>query len=939
MKKLLSILLVMFAVGFSAKAYNCPENLYFYESQASSTAFTKNQTVFTYTVDATAADVYGVIVDYNATSWDEAQSHNAYFANGKWGDIPVEGAETWTSVSEWNGSANSKWSNGCYKFVKGKKYNITLTHADGTFTGYVAVDGEEVEIPEVKEFSTEKDYYLDAAACSWFFDGDAIIKVWDGAADLVCDKVTDKIVKFHPTTASAIVYVKRVNPKNEGETWNEYALKAPADDANNMFVINSSFSGGEWAKYATAEAWVISKNVNNWSADAVSEYKFDYNEETGLYTVSVPADKLRCESEADNGFKIGYGNLNDWDNYYGAVVENKVLGKGIAADAMKNGKNFLIPATATTPVALTFDPKEGKLTADWTVETENPDQPINPEESDDVLVINLPKMDVNGEITVEVTLQAAEGKEYCSAQWDIEGPAGFTVSDITLNKERCTDHELITNVVDGVTKCVVYSQNNTAFVRAARPLFSFKLKAENAAVGTVEGKLSNILFNVAPVAGNLQIASKFADTPLNIDVVKAVSKITAEPANLALAVGESQTIDLTIDPADASDKTVTWEVVKGENLITLEGGKVTAKASGVATIKVTANDGFGASVTIDVTIGGKPVESITLSATEHTMYIGETTTLTATVTPDDATNKAVMWISSDDNVATVSADGVVTGISAGEATIHAVAKDGSNKEATCVVTIKAKVSGDADGDDLLTIADIVIIAKKVVGIETEGAQLENMDMDRDGKITSTDVTLAVYYLNLQDAEANAASAQVSTNTLTLANAVLMGNNIINVPLSMQNANEAAGLQFDIVLPAGLELTADSYVAPAASNGHSISVTKIADNTYRVVIFSAYNFNSNDLGYLNIHFEGALNSAEIALSNVMYSNGSNLMAIANSTQSIDFVTGIDTIFVDDNARHDVYNAAGMLVAPAADKAALKALPAGIYVVGNKKVAVF
>ena len=66
--------------------------------------------------------------------------------------------------------------------------------------------------------------------------------------------------------------------------------------------------------------------------------------------------------------------------------------------------------------------------------------------------------------------------------------------------------------------------------------------------------------------------------------------------------------------------------------------------------------------------------------------MGKTLTLTATVTPDNATDKTVAWTSSNDAVATVDANGVVTAKAEGTATITATA-DG--KTATCTVTVKA----------------------------------------------------------------------------------------------------------------------------------------------------------------------------------------------------------------------------------------------------------
>jgi hypothetical protein len=81
------------------------------------------------------------------------------------------------------------------------------------------------------------------------------------------------------------------------------------------------------------------------------------------------------------------------------------------------------------------------------------------------------------------------------------------------------------------------------------------------------------------------------------------------------------------------------------------------------------------------------VTGITLDKTEASMIVGgETLTLTATVAPDDATDKTVTWTTSDASVATV-ADGVVTAVAAGTATITATSNDDATKTATCTVTV------------------------------------------------------------------------------------------------------------------------------------------------------------------------------------------------------------------------------------------------------------
>ena len=82
-----------------------------------------------------------------------------------------------------------------------------------------------------------------------------------------------------------------------------------------------------------------------------------------------------------------------------------------------------------------------------------------------------------------------------------------------------------------------------------------------------------------------------------------------------------------------------------------------------------------------------PVTGITLNTTTASLEVGKTTTLTATVAPENAANKALKWASSDEDVATVAPDGTVTAVKVGTATITATAADGSGKSATCTVTV------------------------------------------------------------------------------------------------------------------------------------------------------------------------------------------------------------------------------------------------------------
>ena len=160
-----------------------------------------------------------------------------------------------------------------------------------------------------------------------------------------------------------------------------------------------------------------------------------------------------------------------------------------------------------------------------------------------------------------------------------------------------------------------------------------------------------------------------------------VEEISFNKTSVSLKAGETVTLTATVKPDDATDKTVTWST-SDASVATVNDGVVTAKKVGTATITAKAGD---KSATCEITVVATPVTSVTLNKTSASVKAGETVTLTATVKPDDATDKTVTWSTSDATVATVS-NGVVTAKKVGTATITAKAGD---KSATCEITVVA----------------------------------------------------------------------------------------------------------------------------------------------------------------------------------------------------------------------------------------------------------
>ena len=174
----------------------------------------------------------------------------------------------------------------------------------------------------------------------------------------------------------------------------------------------------------------------------------------------------------------------------------------------------------------------------------------------------------------------------------------------------------------------------------------------------------------------------------------AVSGVSLNKTSVTLTEGESEMLTATVKPDNATDMTVTW-TSSDASIAKVENGKVTAVKAGSATITAKAGD---KTATCTVTVNKKvvAVTSVALNKTELTLTEGDSETLTATVKPDDATDKTVTWTTSDASIATVDANGKVTAVKAGLATITAKAGD---KSATCKVTVKQKGidGGDPEG--------------------------------------------------------------------------------------------------------------------------------------------------------------------------------------------------------------------------------------------------
>lgn len=176
-----------------------------------------------------------------------------------------------------------------------------------------------------------------------------------------------------------------------------------------------------------------------------------------------------------------------------------------------------------------------------------------------------------------------------------------------------------------------------------------------------------------------------------------VTEVMVNMTEVWLTEGESVTLIAMVSPENATYKKVTWSSSNPAVATVNVSGKVTAMAAGVVVITAKAGDKTAeCRLTVNATPEPQPqpqpqpqpepvrVSSIVLDHTNLVLQLDESITLIATVSPENAADKAVTWESSNPLVAVVNSGGRVTAVGIGEAVITAKAGE---KSATCKVTV------------------------------------------------------------------------------------------------------------------------------------------------------------------------------------------------------------------------------------------------------------
>ena len=287
--------------------------------------------------------------------------------------------------------------------------------------------------------------------------------------------------------------------------------------------------------------------------------------------------------------------------------------------------------------------------------------------------------------TATITATTVDGGFTASCEVTV---SGVPVTEVTLDKTSLTlapgETYTLTAIVlpeDASIKDVTWSSSNPNDVYVSS-----------------EGKVTALASNGFSTITATAAGGHTATCDVTVKYV-AASEIVLDKTSLTLAAGNSAVLKATVLPENTTNPLVFWSS-SDETVATVSSGLVTAAQDcrgGTATITAssTLDPSAGVTATCEVTVT-VPVTEIVITNTTLSLFVGSTFTLGASVRPVYATNPNILWSSSDPSVATVTSDGVVTGVGIGTSTITATSED-SGITASCVVTVTYDCVDMGDG--------------------------------------------------------------------------------------------------------------------------------------------------------------------------------------------------------------------------------------------------
>ena len=456
------------------------------------------------------------------------------------------------------------------------------------------------------------------------------------------------------------------------------------------------------------------------------------------------------------------------------------------------------------------------------VKPKKPTEPVNPYEVTDIsLNRETATISVGGKVKVNYTISPATATNK-NVTWSISDKSVISVSrdgiitGLKVGTSKATvktyNNKTATITVT-VTSSKVYPTNIklNAYSKAIYVGDIFDLVAtlepnnttENSVTWTssnpkvatvVNGRVKGISAGTAVITAKT-VNGKTAQSKITVSV-KTVNPtgIKLNTNSLKIGKGKSARLVATIEPSNATNKTIRWSS-SNTSVAKVVNGTVTGVNTGTATITAETVNGIKASATVKVVSTSIDPTSITVKPTVGTIYIGRTTTLTATVLPTNTTDKTVTWISSNTKIATVNNKGVVTGVGAGKVVITARTNNGKTATSTITVvkqTINPTGIKVSPTSNSINIGDIYYVAATVLPsnatnktVTWTSSNAKVATVDKQGLVTGIGVGTA-------NITAKTSNGKTATSTVTVVKKTI---NPTGISLNITNKSIYKGSSF------------------------------------------------------------------------------------------------------------------------------------------------
>ena len=426
-----------------------------------------------------------------------------------------------------------------------------------------------------------------------------------------------------------------------------------------------------------------------------------------------------------------------------------------------------------------------------------------------------------------------------------------------------TVKQLATSISLNKTSATLYMGNSLQLTATVLPnnttdkSVSWTSSNTNVATVSSEGLVTPVSTGTAIITVKTEDGSNlYAQCVVTVN--QLATSITLNETDVTIYTGTTLQLTATVLPSTTSNPAVTWSSSNTSVATVSSTGFVTAKSTGNAVITAKTSDGTNLRATCNVTVK-RLATSISLNKTSATLYLDQTLQLTATVSPSNATDKSVVWSSSNNSIATVSSTGLVTAIATGNATITATTADGSDLSATCEITVNAFVTSLTLDQSEVTILEGDTITLTPTILPTYATD-QNIYWSSNNTGIAT-VSNGVVVGRSGGETTITARTTDGTNLYAYCQVKVIpnfdifmpdfshirgsSNNKFDLTVNLDNRYDITGMQFDIQFPDGVTIAKDNNgeydIWPDDSRktrNHTASASLIGNNTYRILVSSA-----------------------------------------------------------------------------------------------------